>query len=442
VNRVIALLIIVLAALSGVVREVDSRRVPRDFLRYHRAGRLVWTGRADLLYDEAYCKGQHVYAAERVPGGDPLEELEWKYAPATAVLMAPLGALHPKTAGIVWAAWNAGLIAAMFLVVAGWCASGASLWWTLVPLVILGRTIIGNVGLGQINPSAIVPATVGVIFLARGRDRAAGALVGIGTVVKFLPGVLALWFVWKRRWKALAACAGTVLLVGVILPAAVLGPSRSADITKAWLDARAHVYTEAAAPDAPGYSVKSFVYRVLGDTPYVTFSAHGVPIVVGRNVLPPGGLRAAYLTIDALLLAAAWWWTRGPLRGGDDARGPPESSILLAAILLVSPEARSPHFLYLALPLTALVFALVRERDRGVRWAVAAALCIAAGVALNLTSDKIAGEAGAVLAEIWCAPGWGALAVAAALVLLLRRPQATEPAPSAASAPSGAARPS
>jgi hypothetical protein len=53
----------------------------------------------------------------------------------------------------------------------------------VVPCVVLARTMQANVTLGQINPSAIVPATVGLLVLSRGRDRTAGALVGVGAVV-------------------------------------------------------------------------------------------------------------------------------------------------------------------------------------------------------------------------------------------------------------------
>jgi hypothetical protein len=422
VRRLAAVLIVVAAALAGAVRGMNAKTVPGDFLRYHRAGRLVWTGRAELVYDEEFLAQQSVYAAEREPGGeDDLKEMEFKYAPATAVLMAPLGALSPRTASAIWMAWNTALIAAMLVAVWGWCGAGLSPWWMAVPLAELVRTMQSNLTLGQLNPSAIVPATIGMALLARGRDRAAGALVGVGAVAKYMPGVLAIWLAWKRRWAALAACAAVVVGLGVVLPAVVLGPSRAAALTRTWVDVRAHHYTEASSPDLPGYSVKSFVYRTLGDTPFVTFSADDGPVVVGWNVLSPGALRAAYLAIDALLVAAALWFSRGALRGANDPRGPPEASLLLAALPLVSPEARYPHFLFLALPVTALVCALVRGRNRTGAWFVAAALGAVGAFCLNAPSDHLVGERLSLMAEVYCVPGWGALAIAAALVVMLRR---------------------
>jgi len=169
VKKLVPVLIVLFAAIAGAVRGACMKAVPGDFLRYHRAGRLVATGRADLIYDAKFLAEQNVYAAERVPGDyDDLEELEFKYAPAMAVAMAPLGALSPRTANTIWTAWNMALVAALLVAAWSWCARGLSAWWMLVPIAVLGRTMQSNITLGQLNPSAIVPATIGLVLLARG----------------------------------------------------------------------------------------------------------------------------------------------------------------------------------------------------------------------------------------------------------------------------------
>jgi hypothetical protein len=421
VNRVCALIVVVVAALVGALRAANATNVPGDFLRYHRAGRLVATGRADLVYDEAFLARQSVYADERVPGAGDLTELEFKYAPALAVMMAPLGALPPRAASIVWGAWNEALLATMFVVLWTWCGAGLSAWWILVPIAVLWRSVDGNVRLGQLNPSAIVPATVAAWMLARGKDRVAGALVGFGTVVKFMPAVFALWLLAKRKWAAFATFVGTVVLVGVALPAAALGPSKSAALTKEWIDQRAHHYTDAASPDLPGYSVKSFVYRAFGGTPFITFDGDDrARILIGEDVLAPATLRVACIVVDVLLIAAALWFA---LRA-KDPRGPPAAALMFAAIPLVSPEARFPHFAYLALPLTALVCALAKDGISTTRRRVALALLVVGSFALNATASFLSGHDGGLLAEAWCAPGWGALVLGAGLVVVM-----TDPAP-------------
>lgn len=431
-RRLLPLLIVLLAAGVGAMRAGAMKQVPGDFLRYHRAGRLVVTGRAERLYDMKFLATQAVYAQEREPG--KLTEYEFKYAPALAVMMAPLGALPPRAANVIWCAWNAALMAGMFLVLWRWCAAGLPAWsmlWMLVPIVVLLRPILDNVNNGQVNPAAIVPATIGAWLLSRGRDRTGGALVGFGAAVKFMPGVLALWFAWKRRWRALGACVAVVVVLWVALPTAVFGPSKALALNEAWIDARAHHFTSAASDDLPGYSVKSFVYRLLGSTPYHVDdrdTGERSTVNVGADVLDPGALRTLTIVLDVILVLTALWLCRGPVRDASDPRGPPEAALMLALLPLVSPEARYPHFLFLALPLTALTFALVRDRGPSPARRTVLALTVLGAVFVNATSDKLFGKSLGLLAEVYCVPGWGALLLFTALALLVRDARRTQAA--------------
>jgi len=161
--------------------------------------------------------------------------------------------------------------------------------------------------------------------------------------------------------------------------------------------------------------VKSFVYRALGDTPYIT-NIHEVEVKRDEPhaSLPPETLRAIVLAASLALVAAALWLTRRT----EDADSPEAAAIWLAALPLVSPEARFPHFLYLALPLLALTCTLVRHRNRPGWWAVCL-LSAGGALLLNGTFDGIAGERGAELGEFYCAPGWAVVAFGAALVLAM-----------------------
>lgn len=427
VRRLLPLLLFVLVtALVCGARAAASRKVGGDFLRYHRAGRLVATGRADLLYDAEFLREASVYgeerAAERREKGalaDPLPEAEWKYAPTVAYLLAPLGALHPRTAWVLWGAWNGALVAVTFAAAWAFASRGAPWRWMLVPAVVLVRPVNDNLQLGQLNLSAIAPATVALWAFDRGRDRAAGLAAALGGVVKYYPAALALWFAWKRRFAAAAVC-----LVGFAaafwFPALFAGPVRAADMNAAWLARRAHVYTEARAADVPGHSVKSFVYRVLGGTHYLTGSDRDrVVLDVSVAALSPGTLRWLVAGIVVALLQLALVPSWGPLRGGDDARGPPEASLFLCWILLASPEARAPHFLYLALPVAALTYVLVRAwREQWVCRRAATALAVVGAVLLQMESESLFGGA-AHVASAWCVQGWATAAFGAALLVVL-----------------------
>ncbi|MCE9637933.1 MAG: DUF2029 domain-containing protein [Planctomycetes bacterium] len=418
----------------GGLRAAFSKNVGGDFLRYHRAGRLVATGNADHLYDVTWLREQRVYREEREASRAAVEasgstekperyfEEEFKYLPATAVLLAPVGALHPRTGWIVWGAWNGALIAIAFAAAWSFAARGASWRWALIPLVLLLRAANDNANLGQLNPSAIAPAMVALWALDRGRDRTAGALAGIGAVVKFLPVLLAVFFLLKRRFVAAAMTIAVFAGVAWVLPATVLGHERTATLTAEYRGLRERVYTEAAPPDVPGHSVKSFVYRVFGGTHYQTGSgAKRIDWDISVTHADPETLRFAVYAVIALLFAVVAWAAWGVLRSGTDVRGPPEAGLFVCFMLLASPEARSPHFLYLALPAMALTSLLVRAwRESWPRRHAAAALAAVAALLVNTDSESIFGRELANRMSAWCGLGWATLLVFASLVVLLR----------------------
>ena len=422
------LLVLAVAAASGW-RASHSGNVGGDFLRCHRAGRLVATGRAEEIYRTELLRAQSVYAEERAADrtargeeADPLPEQEFEYLPATAVLLAPLGAMHPRDAWIVWSGWNGLMIGLTFL--AAWRVASQvtpARWFLVVALALL-HAANENLQLGQLDPTAIAAATLSIQAFSRGRDAAAGLLAGFGGAVKFYPWALALWFLWKRSFFA---CAMVVIGMGVFawgVPAAVLGPARATALTQEYLDVRAHRYTGAAPADVPGASMKALVYRTLGGVPY---QAGPDEDRVVREIclarVPSEVLKWLVVGLAGVLLWVVLMPAWGPLRAGLDPRGPPEAGLFVCWILLASPEARGPHFLYLVLPVSALVAGLVhawRDRLPGCRVALVLG---AVGVALLQTdSARIVGEELKHELAAWCSLGFGTAAILAALLVVHR----------------------
>lgn len=434
----IPLLVILAFALIGGFRASASRHVGGDFLRYHRAGRLVATGRAELLYDKAYLRRAEVYAAEReadlaVRGAkaDDFPEMEFKYDPALAVLLAPFGALPPRAGWVAWGAWNGAMIAITFLAAWAVCrrmAPGASWAWALAPVAVLLHKANSNHNLGQLNPSAIAPATVAAWLFLRGAEKAGGASAAFGAVVKYMPGALALWPLAKRRWKAALALFVSFGALWAALPAVALGPSRFAALWLEHKQQRAAVYAGAVAEDLPGHSIKSFVYRTIGGTHYLTGKGEGrVDIDASLVTLDPEIVRIVVWTAMAALVLLVVRAISGPVRSRDDPRGPLEMGILVASLPLLSPETRAPHLLYLALPLCALTYGLVRAwNDGGPRPRTELALAGVAAVLLQTDSESMFGAAAHRISAV-CGLGWATALVLVALFRLHRR-SAGEPA--------------
>ncbi len=433
-RRRIALIIVLVFASVAAFRSTFSRDVPGDFLRYHRAGRLVATGKADKLYDKQYLRGQHVYAEERAEelrtegeDADDLHEKNFKYLPATAVLIAPFGALHPRSGSVLWTFWNGLLIATMF--VACWRAAAGGLKWTwaLIPLLVLLRVANDNLQLGQLNPTAIASATLAVLLLSRGWDKSAGLLAAFGAVVKFMPVFLIIWFAWKRRWKALGATVAGIAAIGWGLPALVLGPSRATSLTVQYFEIRTHHYASAASTDLPGHSIKSFFYRVFGDVHYQTGRGNKhFDLDVALFELPPGVLQPLVLVLSFGVVALVLWRCRVRLRAWRMPGAALEGGLFLAALLLLSPEARAPHFLYAMMLGIAVTTALVRACRRHTvqhpSWLKASlALALLFAVLQNTDSSSLLGRPGAAWCSAFCTLGWGTLALMGAGAILLPR---------------------
>ena len=425
---------VLLLVLIGAVRGAGHSKTPGDFLRYHRAGRMVVTDEIDHVYEKRYLRKQLVYAEERaaeIASGrerpDPFKEREFKYLPATAVYMAPFGALHPRTASSLWSAWIGLLVGITFW--ASWSLARGNMRaaWLWLPCIALARSVNDNMNLEQLNPSAIAPATLAVVLLARRHDVAAGVCAAIGGVIKFMPAFLVIWLAWKRRWKAVGAMIATIAAFGWGLPALVLGPGRATHLTLEYFDVRTKYYTESASPDLPGHSIKSFVYRVFGETPYMTSAGTG-----GRKIeydislvhLPPQFLFWSVIALALLVVVVVLRRCPPPVRTPPDPRAALEAGAFMVVLLLISPEARAPHFLYLTLPAIALTYGLVDARRRMERpetwWKICVAASVTAAFLVNTDSTTFVKDL-AFRFSAWCALGWASLIVLIVLLTLLSR---------------------
>ncbi|MEE8468317.1 MAG: glycosyltransferase 87 family protein [Planctomycetota bacterium] len=442
-RRAHSVLLLVLAlVIVSALREVRTDSVPGEFLSVHRAGRLVATLNAEFLYDPTYLAGQHVYESARAAQPDvDLTEHEFEYLPATAVLMAPLGFLDPALAKALWAAWNALAVAVTFLAAWKLCGGQNSGQWMALPLLALLTAVGANIDLGLLNPTVIACVTVGIVWIQLGSGQgpgrrsapppprwwlelSGGALLGLGAVVQFTPLILAPWLVFRRRWLALTGLLLALGGVGYGLPAAVLGEPLARDLHQQFWEVRSGSYTDAVATDLPGHSLKSFVYRSLGGVPALAHTGgESSAIQVGSERLGPRTLYWLVVFLDLMVLGLLFWRARP---GG--VAGSPERAMLLngaavGSLLLISPEALGPQFLALALPLTALTYALVRLRPRGARWWFAGLTLLLSGLLLQSGSTHLLGPEMASVMVAWCSFGGATLALCAGLFLLSKSPR-------------------
>jgi hypothetical protein len=454
--RVVAFAALFGALFAGLRAGLVTTRPAGDFLRYQRAATLVWRGEANLLYDAVAVRAHRAW-------GDPARypEMRYRYSPALATAMAPLGALPPARAWVVWSA----LCGAM---TAGGAAAAAVLGLRRLPpsgrrwIPVAAATIpllalySENVKLGQMNCFAFGLSVAALLAVDRGRDRAAGLCVAGAAIAKHLPVFLVLWFLWQGRRRAAGWAAAALVVFGFIVPSLALGPVRHHRLLAQWTGQESHLVAggdddedeedEGAPADAParppraeGQSLKALLFRGLTPTPFFHLkgsidrkadreaeddapreaqSPGARGIVVNVASLDPDLVHGLWVVASLAVLAALLRAT-GPGRGpGDPAaaarRFPLEAGAVLASLLLVSPESRNPHFQMLAPAFAALAAGHLAARASGRAADRIGLALVATGAVLVLVPTK--GLVGRAVADHLLARG--SIGIGAALVYL------------------------
>jgi len=187
---------------------------PGDFTIYFEAARNLRTGRP--LYDFA--------AATGMPNG-PV----YKYPPLFAVLLAPATRLPIRVAASWWYWFNLallGLTGCMLVRILRGLAKpelvAAGAYLSAIG-ILLFRPVWESMIRGQLDV-LILAASVAALWLMRARrtEWLAGILLGFVTLLKLYPGLIALYLLMQRRWRALIGL-GVSFSVFVVVSGAIVG---------------------------------------------------------------------------------------------------------------------------------------------------------------------------------------------------------------------------
>ncbi len=177
-----------------------------DFLAYHAAATRVLDGQP--LYDTSF----------EATGGFGL----FYYPPAFLPLVLPFGLLEPALATWLWIA----ILLVAFAVGVAILPVARSVRWWIVLLAGLSWPFVFAVKLGQVGPLLFLAFSVGRRWIDDpGR---LGASAAIRAAIKIQPGLVLVWAVLTRRWRA--AVVGAMVLAALSIMATVLaGPAAWSD---------------------------------------------------------------------------------------------------------------------------------------------------------------------------------------------------------------------
>ncbi len=240
---------------------------------------------------------------------------QFKYLPAFAVAVAPLAKMPPPAARGIWFFLSVALLVLLvnraYVMLPGRRSRAAFLVW--LTILAMGKFYVREVGLGQTNLLLAVLVLTALACWMRGRDVAAGALLGAATVVKPYAVLFLPYLVARRKWSG-AASFVVVLLGALALPVVTYGWSGNLGQLHEW---------------------------------WVVVSTSTAPNLTNQDNISIAGMYAAWLGIGgaatllsavtslALVAACAWAVARGGRVSSPDYL---DAALLMFAIPFLSPQ--------------------------------------------------------------------------------------------------------
>jgi len=181
-----------------------------------------------------YKNGQRIIRGEtlyRVSDG----HLQFKYAPVSALIYAPLALLPYESAKIIWYVLELCLLFAVFWISYKLLPSRLKGPWFILGLsfLVLLKFIGREIELGQVNILIIFVLTMMLATVVKKKDMTAGVLWGISLFVKPYALVFLPYFILKKRFKFIVT--GLVILIaGLALPVLTFGFKGNLLVLKEW----------------------------------------------------------------------------------------------------------------------------------------------------------------------------------------------------------------
>ena len=304
---------------------------------------------------------------------------QFKYLPAFALIMAPLGALDEDAGKMLWFAISVGLLAALLrwsvVALPGRRLSQPTLVW--ITVILMAKFYLHELVLGQTNVLLGALLVGALVAVQRDRPLAAGALVGAAVFVKPYALILMPWLLVTKGWRAIAMAA-SVVAAGLLLPAVVYGWTGNQDLLRGWL----RTVTDSTTPNLLGndnVSIASMWAKWLGP---------GAPATILTLV--------TLVTIGALVIAV-WRWRRGV-----PAPEYLEFALLMLLIPLVSPQGWD-YMLLLATPAVVCLVDRWREFTRSWQWGLGLALALMCLSSFDLMGRELYGRFMALAVVSVCA---------------------------------------
>jgi hypothetical protein len=320
-----------------VLRQEEGFYV-RDFFQEWGSARSYFDG--EPVYTPVELTAERYLGVQRGSAGTCYIDLN-AHPPPAVLLALPLGLLSFGDAFVVWNALSLGALAASAWLVLRQLRPRLSAW--LLPptaaVLIAGQPFWHQMVQGQLNLILLLLLTGAWAADRSGRSAWAGTLIGVATAVKLFPGLLVLYFVVRRRWRA-AGWAAAAALGCTALTAAVLGP---ATYRSYFLEVLPH--TSAFQTAWTNCSLTGLCFKLF--SPDKKWPMVDIEPLVQSRALAYLSAAAAAAVVLAVFAALA-------CRARSREAGDLAFTLAVVGMLLVSPITWDHYFLLLLLPIAVL----------------------------------------------------------------------------------------
>lgn len=361
------------------------------FIRYYQRGpsRNYSDFRVYHATAVRFLAGENIYET-----ADP-KITPFKYSPAFALLISPLGSLPIHEASLVFFTVNFILLALLayfskkfiFLFCEEKPTRTAKLLLYFVPLAGVFRFGLLVLDSGQANLLMTVPALIGLYWIEKKKEVRGALLLALSVMVKYVTFIFLPYLILRKKWKAVFMTLAGMGLYSLI-PALFCGWERAAGLLAQWMPFITKTSLDQGSwTDYKNQSVYSWVVRFLmTHSPYEKLQP-SLAILDFRGALLAG--IALSLSLYALALFSSLQKRSNPAV---------TYAALFCGLAIFNPNCWPFNFVVLFFPLMMLTWYLIQRRGRE---GVTLFCCASATILLNIGSNSVSSEKLQYVSEVW-----------------------------------------
>jgi len=356
--------------------------------------------------------------------------------PMMAMVLWPFARLPGHLGALVWLWLKVGMAVLSAWWVFSWLGrhgEGFGFWARAAVILLWLRPVLSDLRHGNINLLILVLVCACWDAYRRGRDVRAGVLLGLAITLKVTPGLLAAYFVYKRRWLLAGACIAGAVLFLIVIPSMALGIDRNWELLGSWSEHMVLPFLRGRVTqfetENTNQSLTGLCHRLLRPTRAIENSTYTAEDDVYVHVVSLSERTVGWIVkgISLVLLGLLGWLCRAP---GRDRRHPlavAELGLVLLAMLFMSERSWKAHYVTLLVPYAVLVWWTTTQahtpRDRRLGR-------VLLGVSFALVTGTASGLIGSTASDYAEAYGLfmlGGMVLFAALGLILHRARRSPP---------------